>query len=180
MNIQSSINLYNNFPSQNIQSATSSSLYSSYTSPPPESTPFISTPFPHFPDPSYEEPAESPPYIRSLLRGNLVIDIRKLHARYRDIVRTAPDEVSFALEEAWHDIFSNSGAQKALPRDPSFFKSPPGQAENLVTMVDFDVSMRMRQVIGPAFTDRAVAKQESIIQSYVTLIVEKLLEREWE
>lgn len=33
----------------------------------------------------------------------------------------------------------------------------------------------MRQVIGPAFTDRAVARQEGIIQSYVTLMVEKLL-----
>ncbi|KAF7870469.1 hypothetical protein EAF04_004213 [Stromatinia cepivora] len=117
------------------------------------------------------------PYIHSLLTGNLVISIRKHHERYGDIVRTAPNEVSFAREEAWHDIFSNSGGRKALPRDPSFFKSPPGQAENLVTTVDVDVSMRMRQVIGPAFTDRAVAKQEVIIQSYVTLMVEKLLEQ---
>ncbi|KAK6599736.1 cytochrome P450 [Botrytis cinerea] len=115
-------------------------------------------------------------YIASLLRGNLVIDIRKLHERYGDIVRTAPDEVSFAREDVWHDVFSNSGGRKALPRDPIFFKSPPGQAEALITTVNAETSMRMRQVMGPAFTDRAVAKQEPVLQTYVSLMIDKMRE----
>ncbi|EDO02917.1 hypothetical protein SS1G_05394 [Sclerotinia sclerotiorum 1980 UF-70] len=90
------------------------------------------------------------PYIHSLLSGTLVINTRKHHSHYGTIMRTAPNEASFATEQAWHEIFlnSNNSSQKALPRDP---------------------------VIGPAFTDRAVARQEGIIQSYVTLMVEKLL-----
>ncbi|KAF7898488.1 hypothetical protein EAF00_004934 [Botryotinia globosa] len=116
------------------------------------------------------------PYIHSLLRGNLVIDIGALHTHYGPIVRTAPNEVSMAHEDVWHDVFSTVNGHKALPRDPVFFKSPPGQAENLITTVDAETSMRMRQVIGPAFTDRAVARQEPVLQSYVSLMVDKMRE----
>lgn len=116
-------------------------------------------------------------FIRSLLTGNLVIDVRKLHERYGDVVRTAPDEVSFAREGVWADVFSSTGGRKPFPRDQTFFKSPPGQAENLVTTVNFETSVRMRQVIGPAFTDRAVAKAESILVSYVMLMMNKMREQ---
>ncbi|KAF5873019.1 putative cytochrome p450 protein [Botrytis fragariae] len=116
------------------------------------------------------------PYILSLIQGNLVIDIRKLHSHYGDIVRTASDEVSFAHEDVWHDVFTSVGGHKPFPRDPVFFKSPPGQAENLITTVDADTSMCMRQVIGPAFTDRAVAKQEPVLQTYVSLMMDKMRE----
>ncbi|TGO61227.1 hypothetical protein BCON_0029g00390 [Botryotinia convoluta] len=118
------------------------------------------------------------PCILSLLRGNLVIDIRKLHSHYGAIVRTALDEVSFAHEDVWHDVFTSTGGHKPFPRDPIFFKSPPGQAENLITTVNVDTSMRMRmrQVIGPAFTDRAVAKQEPVLQTYVSLMIDKMRE----
>lgn len=36
--------------------------------------------------------------------------------------------------------------------------------------------MRMRQVMGPAFTERAVARQEPVLQSYVSLMVDKMRE----
>ncbi|TGO62839.1 hypothetical protein BELL_1102g00030 [Botrytis elliptica] len=114
------------------------------------------------------------PYILSLLRGNLVIDTRSLHSHYGTIVRTAPDEVSIAHEDVWHDVFSPVGGHKPFPRDPVFFKSPPGQAENLITTVDAEISTRMRQVLGPAFTDRAVARQEPVLQRYVSLMVDKM------
>ncbi|KAK3934390.1 cytochrome P450 [Diplogelasinospora grovesii] len=113
-------------------------------------------------------------FIRSLVTGHLVHDVRKLHARYGDAVRTAPNEVSFAREDAWNDVFARG---KPLPRNPSFFKAPPGQPDNLVTTVDERANARMRQVVMPAFTERALARQEPTVQAYVDLLIDRLVER---
>ena len=106
-----------------------------------------------------------------------MVDVKKLHERYGDVVRTAPDEVSFAREDAWHDVFSNRQGHKPFPRDPTFFKSPPGQPDNLITTIDANENARMRQVIMPAFSKRALVKQEQPIQSYTALMVDRLLEQ---
>lgn len=95
-----------------------------------------------------------------------VVDVKKLHEYYGDVVRTAPDEVSFAHENAWNDIFSNRPGHKPFPRDPTFFKSPPGQPDNLITTIDTNENARMRQVVMSAFTERSFVKQEATIQSY--------------
>ncbi|MCJ1439449.1 hypothetical protein MMC27_008843 [Xylographa pallens] len=116
-------------------------------------------------------------FIRSLVSGNLVIDVKRLHERYGDVVRTAPDEVSFAREDAWIDIFSAQAGHKPFPRDPTFFKSPPGQPDNLVTTIDGNKSARMRQLVMPAFTERALMKQEPTIQSYAALMMDRLMDQ---
>ncbi|GAW15640.1 hypothetical protein ANO14919_050590 [Xylariales sp. No.14919] len=113
-------------------------------------------------------------FLQSFLTGNLVIDVRKSHEKYGDIVRIAPDEVSFAREEAWVDAL---GGRKPLPRNATFFKAAPGQPDNLVTTADPEASIRMRQVISPAFTERALARQEPRIQFYTNLLIQRLQER---
>lgn len=113
-------------------------------------------------------------FLRSLVSGSLVADVKKLHEQYGDVVRTAPDEVSFAREDAWYDIFSARSGHKPFLKDPVFFKSPPGQPANLITTIDMNENARMRQVIMPAFTDRALMKQEPTIQSYATLMMDRL------
>ena len=100
-----------------------------------------------------------------------------LHDRYGDVVRTAPDEVSFAREDAWNDIFSGQAGHKLFPRDPTFFKAPPGQPDNLITTIDAKKNARMRQVVMPAFTERELAKQEPTIQSYAALMVNRLMDQ---
>ena len=45
------------------------------------------------------------PYVISLLRGGLLDDMTIIHEQYGDIVRLAPDELSFATEKAWQDIY---------------------------------------------------------------------------
>ncbi|KAI0395443.1 cytochrome P450 [Xylariaceae sp. FL0594] len=98
-------------------------------------------------------------FLQSFLAGNLVADVHELHKRYGDIVRIAPNEVSFAREEVWAEAL---GGRKPLPRNATFFKTPPGQSDNLVMTADPEASARMRQVISPAFTERAVARQERV------------------
>ncbi|KAK4163687.1 cytochrome P450 [Cladorrhinum sp. PSN259] len=115
-------------------------------------------------------------FIRSLVTGDLNRDVQKLHEKYGEVVRTAPDEVSFSSEEALHDMFNGRTGAKQFPRDTIFWKAPPGQPENLVHTNDHAASVRMRSVAMPAFTERAVVTQEPKIQAYVDLLIRKLLE----
>ncbi|KAF1950336.1 cytochrome P450 [Byssothecium circinans] len=116
-------------------------------------------------------------YIRSMVTGNLVPDVQKLHEKYGDIVRTAPDEVSFARKEVREEIF---GARPVgeLPyyKNPIFFKSPPGQPTNLVTTINLKENQRMRKVVTLAFTERALRYQEPVIIKYAMYLIEKFHE----
>ena len=113
-------------------------------------------------------------FISSLVRGNLVTDVRKLHEKYGDVVRLAPDEVSFAKQQAWHDVFAARDGHKHFPKNPIFFKAPPGQPENMVTTISLADNARMRKVLAPGFTESSLASQEHIIQSYLNHFINKL------
>ena len=61
------------------------------------------------------------PFIYSMLRARLVFDQAKIHEKYGDIVRIAPDEISFANEEAWTDIYTFRRGHKRATKDPAVF-----------------------------------------------------------
>ena len=61
------------------------------------------------------------PFIYHLLRGTLVKRERMLHEKYGGAIRVAPDEVSFATEEAWNDIYARRVGHKRPPRDSTLF-----------------------------------------------------------
>jgi cytochrome P450 len=112
-----------------------------------------------------------------LVRGNLVRDVNKIHEKYGDIVRTAPNEVSFARKEAWPEIFGQpTGGALPFYKNPIFFKSPPGQPENLVTTINLQENQRMRKIVLPAFTERALRTQEPVLIRYADYFMEKLQE----
>jgi cytochrome P450 len=112
-----------------------------------------------------------------MVRGNLVRDIRKHHERFGDVVRTAPNEVSFARKDALLEIFSQpTGGALPFYKNPIFFKSPPGQPENLVTTINLQENQRMRKVVLPAFSERALRTQEPVIIKYAMYLMDKLQE----
>ena len=47
------------------------------------------------------------PYIYYLIKGTLCKEQQKLHKRYGDVIRIGPNEISFAKEDAWQDIYTN-------------------------------------------------------------------------
>ena len=61
------------------------------------------------------------PYVVSLLRGTLNEDMLKLHEKYGDVVRLAPNELSFAVEEAWRDIYMHRRGHKEAKKDPIWY-----------------------------------------------------------
>jgi Cytochrome P450 len=100
--------------------------------------------------------------------------VRKFHEKYGDIVRVAPNELSFAREDAWRDVYSKRTGHQQFLKNPIFFKAPPGQPENMITTINSEDNARMRKLLAPAFTEQAMMKQEPIVQYHVDLLIRQL------
>ena len=111
------------------------------------------------------------PYVRRLLNGRFVDWTLSLHPQYGEIVRISPDELSFVTPAAWQDIFAH---RPPLPKPavgvlPSANDVPSfGQTNNTAD------HNRMRKVLNPAFSERALKAQEYILQSYTDLLITRL------
>lgn len=117
--------------------------------------------------------------MRAVWGRHFPYEIQKLHARYGDVVRVAPNELSFTSPTAWDDIYSNKdGANpEAFPKSEIWHGNPQGGPASVFTTIDFKAHGRIRRFMDPAFSDRAVFQQEPIIQEYVNLCINKLRER---
>jgi cytochrome P450 len=100
-----------------------------------------------------------------------------LRIRYGDIVRVAPNEVSFADEQAWDDIYRHRKGHKPFPKNPVWWGELPGRAESIVSASSIDNHERLRKILGKCFTDHALAEEEPVVQLHVNRLIEKLHER---
>ncbi|KAI1213965.1 cytochrome P450 [Annulohypoxylon truncatum] len=114
------------------------------------------------------------PFIWSLLRGTLIHDVEKLHRKYGPVLRIAPDEVTFAGEEAYQDIFQIRPDGKQFLKDAVWWETQPGLPETILSAINPDAHSHIRKIFAPAFTPRALRDQEPILQRYINLLVERL------
>ena len=115
-------------------------------------------------------------FIRSLWKGDFTHDVQKIHERYGPIVRTAPNELSFAKAEAWNDIFSYRPGHSPFPKNPVWWASPPGQPTSILSAGPDDHA-RIRRLLNTSFTEKTLRAQEPLIQSYVGLLMLRLKEQ---
>jgi cytochrome P450 len=119
-------------------------------------------------------------YARNHLKGNLVRWLFSLHEKYGDVVRIAPDEVSFICD-VWQDIYGLHTGEKAAKgtylKDRRWFAEPYNETWSIL-QADAEAHPRMRRVIAPAFNDRALREQDSLIQGYVGLFIQRLHEQD--
>ena len=113
-------------------------------------------------------------YLKSLWAGDLTHDVRKIHLRYGDVVRIAPNELSFADPRAWDDIYG-ARHRYGLMKSP-IWHNAPGRPKSILNAFDNQDHTRIRKAVQPAFTERAIKEQESIVQSHVNLLIYKLEE----
>lgn len=117
--------------------------------------------------------------MRAVWGSHFPYEILKLHARYGEVVRTAPNELSFMNPTTWDDIYSNQdGANpEAFRKSELWHGNPDGGPASVFTTIDLKEHARIRRFMDPAFSDRDVLQQEPILQDYVSLCMNKLLER---
>ncbi|KAJ6017178.1 Cytochrome monooxygenase lcsI [Penicillium sp. IBT 35674x] len=115
-------------------------------------------------------------YIPSLYwtsTGQNHMKMKELHDKYGDVVRVGPNALVYRSPQAWKDIYGHRkpGAGSFL-KDPQFYvRGPTGP--NVLNADDADHS-RERRLLSHAFSEKALRDQETLIQSYVDLLVERL------
>jgi cytochrome P450 len=136
------------------------------------------------------------PFIYCLLTGKLVKRERQFYEKYGEVIRLAPDEVSFANEQAWNDIYSFRRGHKRAGRDKAYYigeSSAPGlnqacmiytirltlpapndQADNLITTNDFKFHARVRTLLSNSFTNDSLHSQQPLIHHHADMLVAKL------
>ncbi|EON61526.1 hypothetical protein W97_00741 [Coniosporium apollinis CBS 100218] len=116
------------------------------------------------------------PYQRSRISGNQVAWITSLHSRYGDVVRVAPNELSYIDGQAWKDIYGFQKAGKGEnPKDTSFYGIEAHGSQSIITMNEQDHG-RVRRIFSAAFSNKALKQQEPLFLTYVDLLIEKLHE----
>ncbi|PQE07705.1 benzoate 4-monooxygenase cytochrome P450 protein [Rutstroemia sp. NJR-2017a BVV2] len=103
----------------------------------------------------------------SMMRGRLDIDLRALHEKYGEVVRFAPDEVSFITAQAWRDIYGHG--HKQLPK----FRHSAINPLDIINANDADHS-RYRKAMSHAFSAKGLQAQEPILNEYVDKLITKL------
>ncbi|KAL8709042.1 MAG: hypothetical protein Q9220_006166 [cf. Caloplaca sp. 1 TL-2023] len=133
-------------------------------------------PLSHFPGPKLWA-ASRLPFIYCLLTGTLTKRVREFHEKYGDFLRLAPDEVSFASEEAWEQIYSFRRGHKRALRDKALYIAPNDQADNLITTSDKKFHARVRGIMSRSFTNVSLCIQHPIIMRYADMLVSQLFRR---
>ncbi|KAF1969947.1 putative RNA polymerase II mediator complex component Srb8 [Bimuria novae-zelandiae CBS 107.79] len=114
------------------------------------------------------------PYVVSLLRGTLISDMLRLHQKYGPIVRLAPNELSFASEAAWRDIYMHRKGHAEAKKDTTGYMAPEGMPPNIVTTPDIQIRARMRRLLSTSFNAQSLLEQALMLQKYANIVIERL------
>lgn len=106
------------------------------------------------------------------MRGDLPHVLRKLHETYGEVVRIAPDELSFVTPGAQRDIHSHAKAHY-FPKEKKHYPQRHPTVKGILT-ADEDDHTRHRKAWNPAFSERALREQESLFQIYINELVQFL------
>ncbi|KAL8969017.1 MAG: hypothetical protein Q9183_002193, partial [Haloplaca sp. 2 TL-2023] len=129
-------------------------------------------PLSNFPGP--KSAAATPiPFVKQLCSGNLVNWVMNLHAKYGEVVRVSPDELSFISPSAWQDIYTTK-PQLPKPSKGTFigYNGVPSMQSHTIT----EEHTRQRRILGNAFSERALRSQEDILKHYTDLLITRLKE----
>lgn len=114
------------------------------------------------------------PYARSLRNGTVNHRQREMHQKYGHVVRYGTNELSFTDPWAWSDIHGFHGsAEKNFDRDSRWYQPAPNGARSILAAPNV-AHAKIRRLVAPGFTEKALKEQELLLQGYVDLLVEKL------
>ncbi|ESZ91765.1 cytochrome P450 monooxygenase [Sclerotinia borealis F-4128] len=114
--------------------------------------------------------------VREVLRGELPQKIAAFHEIYGEVVRTAPDEVSFTSPQAFQDIYAKRNGKPSFPKDPIQYNSPTTRVSSILNVSSDKDHGRYRRLLAHAFSEKALREQEPLIKHYVDLLIKRLHE----
>ncbi|WYZ39357.1 hypothetical protein EsH8_III_001271 [Colletotrichum jinshuiense] len=128
----------------------------------------------HYPGPRFAGVTRAY-YLFYDVRGVSHWKVKEWHEKYGDVVRIAPGELSYTSSQAWQTIYGFPNKEKTgnFEKDAQWWNKNVNGVENILTADDAG-HKRMRRLQNPAFSDKALKAQESVITGYVKLLINKL------
>jgi cytochrome P450 len=114
--------------------------------------------------------------MRFILSGQTAQAVKALHEQYGEVVRIAPDELSFINGDAWRVIYGTRPGHGQKQKDYRFYPPTADNAPSIIFSSDADHT-RMRRLLSHAFSDSSLRGQEPIIKHYVDLLMQRLREK---
>lgn len=105
-----------------------------------------------------------------LFRGDLHLAIHHLHLKYGEVVRIAPDELSYTHADGWMQIYGQRPGKPEIAKDPLFYATLNGGPASIVS-APRDRHAVIRKQMAPGFSERAMREQEAIIRSYAESMI---------
>lgn len=99
--------------------------------------------------------------------------ISELHNKYGDVVRVAPNELSYAAAEGWNQIYGYRHGKSEIPKDPTFYSSLSSRPESILN-APLSRHGQLRKSISHGFSERALRGQEDVIRGYADRVVERM------
>jgi cytochrome P450 len=110
------------------------------------------------------------------LRGRWHLFVQAAHEQYGPVVRVGPSELSYISATAWKDTCARREGNPPLPRDHIFFNEMLVDPRTM-TMANNADHARLRRALNPAFSQKALLEQESILQRNVDVLLDQIGER---
>lgn len=103
--------------------------------------------------------------------------IARMHKKYGDIVRVAPNELSFIDVKAWEDIYCPRPGHEPFPKNRIWWGDYPGRTPSIVSTPDWNAHERMRRLLQHCFSIKALKGQKKTIGHHINLIISQFRER---
>ncbi|KAL2786718.1 cytochrome P450 [Aspergillus keveii] len=94
-------------------------------------------------------------------------------ANYGNIVRTAPDELSFCSGASWKEIYGHVAGRKPFLKS-AFYEPLPGETVNIVSVSDVAHHSAMRKTLSHGFSSTALSAKEDLVQGFVNLLIRQI------
>lgn len=105
--------------------------------------------------------------------GRLTQTIAALHTQYGPVIRTSPNDLSYATAQAWEDIYAHHPGKQEFPKGPQRVQKPPNGIPNILGAEKANHA-RYRRLLSHAFSEKGMREQEGLIKKYVDLFIDRL------
>ncbi|KAI1376450.1 cytochrome P450 [Hypoxylon crocopeplum] len=112
-------------------------------------------------------------FIWAWTTGRYPYILEEAHRKHGDVVRIAPNELSFATVQAHRDIYSTpTKSKKPFVKCGKFYNN--GDVTNIFYELDPVEHGKMRKMLAPGFSGSSMKRHEHIIHQYVDMFVQKI------
>ncbi|KAL7796670.1 averantin oxidoreductase [Trichoderma ceciliae] len=118
------------------------------------------------------------PFWIACVSGRQVQWMQKLHSKYGPVVRYGPNELSYMDRNgaAWKAIHGHEKGGREFPKAREWFVAPYNGIYGINSAPAHEDHRRFRQVFAPAFSERALKRQEPIFQKNIDQLLSTLSE----